>query len=281
MTAPGTRRATPPASRSRDARERSCAGPCAIGLDPGGRDRCCWPASCSRSGSRTRCRPAPRGLDVGAAGCVGLLPAPDRATQRSVRPADRAPDARSRWPACWSRPRSRRPAGRLGGFTMLPVAVPLFLAWTTPLRTAWLVAYRDPRRSSRSRPGSATSTRRNGSTSRRTWSIGRRDRLGRRRAARAPARPLAGPGDRAPAPQPRAPGRRHDRCPDRTRQPAPAARPISLWLSTARPGGLGTCAFVMLDHAADRPQLEPVVDRSPGSPTSITSATGRRPTSSG
>ncbi len=27
------------------------------------------------------------------------------------------------------------------GFTMLPVAVPLFLAWTTVLRTAWLVAY--------------------------------------------------------------------------------------------------------------------------------------------
>jgi diguanylate cyclase (GGDEF)-like protein len=27
------------------------------------------------------------------------------------------------------------------GFTMLPVAVPLFLAWTSRLRTAWLVAY--------------------------------------------------------------------------------------------------------------------------------------------
>jgi diguanylate cyclase (GGDEF)-like protein len=27
------------------------------------------------------------------------------------------------------------------GFTMLPVAVPLFLAWTRPLRTGWLVAY--------------------------------------------------------------------------------------------------------------------------------------------
>jgi len=77
----------------------------------------------------------------GAIGCVGLFLISKRATQRSVVPLTvlltLAPVAALLVTASV--------AGALlavsAGFTMLPVAVPLFLAWTSRLRTAWLVAY--------------------------------------------------------------------------------------------------------------------------------------------
>ena len=87
---------------------------------------------------------APEFLSVwttGAAVCLALYLLAPRATQRSVVPLTVfltiAPVAGLLVTA--------RESGLLlavsSGFTMLPVAVPLFLAWTTSLRTAWLVLY--------------------------------------------------------------------------------------------------------------------------------------------
>jgi diguanylate cyclase (GGDEF)-like protein len=78
---------------------------------------------------------------AGAVGCVGLFLISNRTTQRSVVPLTvlltLAPVAGLLITATVS--------GALlavaAGLTMLPVAVPLFLAWTSRLRTAWLVAY--------------------------------------------------------------------------------------------------------------------------------------------
>jgi diguanylate cyclase (GGDEF)-like protein len=77
----------------------------------------------------------------GAALCLVLYLLAPRATQRSVVPLT---VLLASAPAAGLLVTSLEPGALLAvssGLTMLPVAVPLFLAWTTRLRTAWLVVY--------------------------------------------------------------------------------------------------------------------------------------------
>jgi diguanylate cyclase (GGDEF)-like protein len=78
---------------------------------------------------------------TGAGICLALFLLAARATQRSVVPLT-VPLTLA--PAFGLLVSATEPGLLLAvssGFTMLPVAVPLFLAWTTGLRTAWLVVY--------------------------------------------------------------------------------------------------------------------------------------------
>ncbi|HEX5148885.1 MAG TPA: GGDEF domain-containing protein [Candidatus Limnocylindrales bacterium] len=77
----------------------------------------------------------------GAAVSLALYFTAARATQRSVVPLT---VLLTLGPAAGLLVTATVPAALLAvsaGFTMLPVAVPLFLAWNTALRTAWLVVY--------------------------------------------------------------------------------------------------------------------------------------------
>jgi len=78
---------------------------------------------------------------AGAAVSLVLFLIADRATQRSILPLT---ILFTLSPAVGLVVTGTEPGALLAmfsGFTMLPVAVPLFLAWTTTLRTAWLVTY--------------------------------------------------------------------------------------------------------------------------------------------
>jgi len=78
---------------------------------------------------------------AGGAGCLGLFLLSIRATQRSVVPLT---VLLTLAPAAALLVTATEPVALLAvsaGFTMLPVAVPLFLAWTTALRTAWIMGY--------------------------------------------------------------------------------------------------------------------------------------------
>lgn len=78
---------------------------------------------------------------IGGAGCFGLFLLSRRATQRSIVPLT---VLLTLAPAAGMLVTATEPRALLAvsaGVTMLPVAVPLFLAWTTWLRTAWLLAY--------------------------------------------------------------------------------------------------------------------------------------------
>jgi diguanylate cyclase (GGDEF)-like protein len=78
---------------------------------------------------------------TGAAICLVLYLLAPRATQRSIVPLT---VTLTMAPAAGLLVTAREPGLLLAvssGFTMLPVAVPLFLAWTTKIRTAWLVLY--------------------------------------------------------------------------------------------------------------------------------------------
>lgn len=78
---------------------------------------------------------------TGAAICLVLYLLAPRATQRSIVPLT---VTLTLAPAAGLLVTAREPGLLLAvssGFTMLPVAVPLFLAWTTRIRTAWLVLY--------------------------------------------------------------------------------------------------------------------------------------------
>ena len=78
---------------------------------------------------------------TGAGVCLALFALAPRATQRSVVPLT----VMLTLPPAFGLLVSATEPGLLlavsSGFTMLPVAVPLFLAWPTALRTAWLVIY--------------------------------------------------------------------------------------------------------------------------------------------
>jgi diguanylate cyclase (GGDEF)-like protein len=76
-----------------------------------------------------------------AAGCLGLFLVAPRATERSVAVLTVLLTV---FPAVGLLVSAVEPGALLAvssGFSMLPVAVPLFLAWTTALRTVWLVVY--------------------------------------------------------------------------------------------------------------------------------------------
>ena len=78
---------------------------------------------------------------TGAAACLALYVLAPRATQRSVVPLTVILTVA---PVAGLLVTAREPGLLLAissGFTMLPVAVPLFLAWTTNLRTVWLVLF--------------------------------------------------------------------------------------------------------------------------------------------
>jgi len=77
----------------------------------------------------------------GSALCFGLYLLAPRTTQRSVVPLT---VVLATAPVAGLLVSSPEPGALLvvsSGLTMLPVAVPLFLAWTTQMRTAWLVLY--------------------------------------------------------------------------------------------------------------------------------------------
>jgi diguanylate cyclase (GGDEF)-like protein len=77
----------------------------------------------------------------GAAGCLALFFAASRASRRFVVPLTVLFTV---IPAAALLGTAIEPGALLAmasGFTMLPVAVPLFLAWTRPVRTGWLLTY--------------------------------------------------------------------------------------------------------------------------------------------
>lgn len=76
-----------------------------------------------------------------AVGCLGLFLVAPRATERSVAVLT---VLLTIFPAVGLLVSAVEPGALFAvssGFSMLPVAVPLFLAWNTALRTAWLIAY--------------------------------------------------------------------------------------------------------------------------------------------
>jgi diguanylate cyclase (GGDEF)-like protein len=77
----------------------------------------------------------------GAGVCLALYALAARATQRSVVPLTVMLTLAPAFGLLVSATEPGLLLAVSSGFTMLPVAVPLFLAWPTALRTAWLVAY--------------------------------------------------------------------------------------------------------------------------------------------